>query len=216
MGSYFFNKHYYDWKLVTTKTWSELTNGGNYSSDMNWKVHFQGETWGGVDTQTDKILYIKQLFDHDPGLTDRSIRKGDSMAAICSFVADISDGFTRAGIYRINDSIRVYSWAILGAQAQSRSSILGGDKDFDAQKQFLANIEDSINSAVDLPSSIDRYQRTLQFAKSKLDFVIGHGLYMLPSDMDHGLAHRNFKRIQQPDSNLDRRHGTRLQPQSKR
>ena len=37
---------------------------------------------------------------------------------------------------------------------------------------------------MDLPGSIDRYQRTLQYAKSKLDFVIGHGLYMLPSNMD--------------------------------
>ena len=59
MGSYFFNKHYYEWKFVTTKIWSELTNGGNYSSNMHWKVHFHGDTWGGVDTQTDKILYIK-------------------------------------------------------------------------------------------------------------------------------------------------------------
>ena len=184
MGSFFFNKHYYKWKFVTTKRWSEPTNGGNYSSDMDWKISFHGDTWGGVDTQKDKILYIKQLFDHDPGLTDRSIRKGDSIAALCSFVADFSDGFTRAGISRIDDSIRVYSWAILGAQAQARSGILGGGKAFDAQKQFLANVEDSINLSVDLPGSIDRYQRTLQYAKSKLDFVIGHGLYMLPSNMD--------------------------------
>ena len=28
------------------------------------------------------------------------------------------------------------------------------------------------------------YQRTLQYAISKVDFVIGHGLYMLPSNME--------------------------------
>ena len=55
---------------------------------------------------------------------------------------------------------------------------------FDTQKQFLANVEDAINSAVDLPDSIDRYQKTLQYARSKLNFVVGHGLYMLPSNME--------------------------------
>ena len=186
MGSYFFNKKFYDWKLVTTKKWSELTNGGHYSQSMNWKVHFDGQAFRGVDTQTDDILYIEQLFDHDPGLTDRSIRHGNALGAIGSFVLDTpyDSGFFRAGVSRINDSIRTYVWAILGSQSQARSSILGSGKAFDAQKQFLANVEYAINSDVYLPSSIDRYQRTLQYARSKVDFVIGHGLYMLPSDME--------------------------------
>ena len=75
-------------------------------------------------------------------------------------------------------------WSIVGAQSQARSSILGTGKAFDAQKQFLANVEDVINSEVDLPSSIERYQSTLQYARSKVDFVVGLGLYMIPSDMD--------------------------------
>ena len=186
MESCFFYKKFYDWKLVTTKKWSELTNGGHYSQSMNWKVHFDGQAFGGVDTQTDDILYIKQLFDHDSGLTDRSIRHGNAVGAIGSFVLDTGydSGFFRAGVSRINDSIRTYVWAILGSQSQARSSILGSGKAFDAQKQFIANVEDAINSEVDLPSSIDRYQRTLQYARSKVDFVIGHGLYMLPSNME--------------------------------
>ena len=186
MGSYFFNKKFYDWKLVTTKKWSTLTNGGHYSQSMNWKVHFDGQAFGGVDTQTDDILYIEQLFDHDPGLTDRSIRHGNVLGAIGSFVlyTGYDSGFFRAGISRINDSIRTYAWAILVSQSQARNSILGRGKAFDAQKQFIANVEDAINSEVDLPSSIDRYQRTLQYARSKVDFVIGHGLYMLPSNME--------------------------------
>ena len=171
---------------MTTKKWSKLTNGGHYSRSMNWKVHFDGQAFGGVDTQTDDILYIEQLFDHDSGMTDRSISQGDPMAALGSFVLDTGydTDFFRAGVSRINDSIRTYVWAILGSQSQARSSILGSGKAFDAQKQFLANVEDAINSDVDLPSSIDRYQRTLQYARSKVDFVIGHGLYMLPSNME--------------------------------
>ena len=134
----------------------------------------------------DPVDYIEQQFDHDPGLTDRSIRHGNALGAIGSFVLDTGydSGFFRAGISRINDSIRTYAWAILVSQSQARNSILGSGKAFDAQKQFIANVEDAINSEVDLPSSIDRYQRTLQYARSKVDFVIGHGLYMLPSNME--------------------------------
>ena len=54
---------------------------------------------------------------------------------------------------------------------------------FDAQKQFLANVEDAIASPVDIPSSIARYQKTLQYASTPLDYVFGLGLYLAPSDM---------------------------------
>jgi hypothetical protein len=127
---------------------------------------------------------MEQLFDYEPGLTDRSIRKGDALGVIGSFVLDYGKGFTRAGVSRLNDSIRTFVWAILGAQSQARSTILGSGRAFDAQKQFLANVEDVINSEVDLPSSIKRYQDTLKYARSKVDFVLGFGLYMIPSNMD--------------------------------
>ena len=61
---------------------------------------------------------------------------------------------------------------------------MGTGTAFDAQKQFLANIEDAINSPVDLPSQIARYQSTLKYARSKVDFVYGIGLYMSPSNME--------------------------------
>ena len=100
-----------------------------------------------------------------------------------TFVLDKSEGFTSAGIERLNDSIRTYVWEILGAQAQTRSAILGAGTSFDAQKQFLANVEDAISSPEDIPSAIERYQSVLQNASSKVDYVFGTGLYMAPSDM---------------------------------
>ena len=96
---------------------------------------------------------------------------------------DNAKGFTRAGVERINDSILTYCWAILGSQSQTRTGILGPGIAFDAQKQFLANVEDAINSPVDLPSQIARYQNTLRYARSKVDFVFEIGLYMSPSNM---------------------------------
>ncbi|MEW8317033.1 MAG: hypothetical protein AB2653_18585 [Candidatus Thiodiazotropha endolucinida] len=107
----------------------------------------------------------------------------DISRAWTTFILDKSDGFTQAGVERLNDSIRTYVWAILGAQAQTRSNILKAGTGFDAQKQFLANIEDAIASPVDIPSSIARYQKTLQYASTPLDFVFGIGLYLSPSDM---------------------------------
>ena len=96
---------------------------------------------------------------------------------------DKSAGFTQAGVVRLNDSIRTYVWALLGAQAQTRSPIIGKGMAFDAQKQFVSNVEDAISSPVDLPSAIKRYQDVLQYAGTPVDFVFGQGLYMAPSDM---------------------------------
>ena len=109
--------------------------------------------------------------------------RGISMAWT-TFVLDKSEVFTKAGVKRLNDSIRTYVWAILGAQAQTRSNILKTGTGFDAQKKFLADIEDAIASPVDIPSSIARCQKTLGYASTPLDFVCGIGLYLMPSDME--------------------------------
>ena len=54
------------------------------------------------------------------------------------FMLEKSDGFTRAGIGRINDLIRTYIYCLLGAQVQARTSIIGqSGTSPDAQKQFI-------------------------------------------------------------------------------
>ena len=108
----------------------------------------------------------------------------DAGVAWKQLIPNKSQGFTRPGVERLNASIRTYVWAILGAQSQTRSSIIGTGTAFDAQRQFLANIEDAISSPVDLPSAIANYQDVLQYARSKVNFAFGIGLYMAPSNMD--------------------------------
>ena len=84
----------------------------------------------------------------------------------------------------------------MGAQGQTRSSIVGAQAtSLDAQKQFLANVEDAINRPVDLPSDIARYEDTLRYAKSKVDFVFYPGLYMAPSDMELNIGTTNYNEI---------------------
>lgn len=100
-----------------------------------------------------------------------------------TFISDTSQGFTHPGVERLNDSIRTYVWALLGAQWLTRTPILGAGTAFDAQKQFLANLEDAVSFPVDLPSAIKSYQGVLQYAGSEVNFVFGIGLYMAPSDM---------------------------------
>ena len=101
-----------------------------------------------------------------------------------TFILVKSNGFTRPGVERINECIRTYCWAILGSQSQVKSDILGVWSAFDAQKQFLANTEDAIQSPVDLPSQITRYQNALKYAHTNVHYVFGFGLYMAPSNME--------------------------------
>ena len=48
----------------------------------------------------------------------------DISGAWTMFILDKSEGFTKAGVERLNESIRTYARAILGAQGQTRSNIL--------------------------------------------------------------------------------------------
>ena len=139
----------------------------------------------GKGTEYDTKWYsFTQATTNDIMHIDYIAQGTEANSAWTTFIRDDSSGFTRAGVERINDSIRTYCWAILGSQSQTRTDILGTGTAFDAQKQFLANIEDAINSPVDLPSQIARYQSTLKYARSKVDFVYGIGLYMSPSNME--------------------------------
>jgi len=94
---------------------------------------------------------------------------------------DQTQGFTHAEIERLNDRIRTYVWVILGSQSEQRTLILGSGAAFTAQKQFLANVEAAIEQAGD--TSVVNYQDVLQYARGKLDFVLGEQLCMCPSDM---------------------------------
>ena len=107
----------------------------------------------------------------------------DISGAWTTFILDKSEDFAQVGVEHLNDSIRTYVSDILGAQAQTRSNILKTGTGFDAQKQFLAEIKDTIASPVGIHSSISCYQKTLQSASTPLDFVFGIGLYLSQSDM---------------------------------
>ena len=66
-----------------------------------------------------------------------------------------------------------------------RSQIIGsGASEFDAQRTFLNTFENIVVRRVDIPEDELRFQKVLQYARSKVDFVIGESMYMIPSDMN--------------------------------
>ena len=96
------------------------------------------------------------------------------------WIIETSVGFTDVGLLRISESVRAYTYLILSSQASARSSIIGNSaSSLTAQSAFLNNFE----NVVDIREDIKRYQDTLSYASSKVDYSVGEHLYMLPSDM---------------------------------
>ena len=81
--------------------------------------------------------------------------------------------------------MRDYAYLILTAQTSARAQIIGHEvRTLDAQRVFLNNFENIINRRVDISEDIQRFQKTLQYARSKVDYAVAEYVYLLPSDMN--------------------------------
>ena len=98
-------------------------------------------------------------------------------------VQNHSQGLTRAGLARINQSIEAYCYCILGAQARTRSTIHGVSSGaIETQREFLDRIEDSI-VLKNISDSIQRYQKAIADTKTRLEFAVAQGVWLMPSRM---------------------------------
>ena len=96
-----------------------------------------------------------------------------------------SKGFTRKGIENIRRSVRAYVYLVLTSQVQARSSIVGNSAPaVDAQQVFKSTFKALINEDYSIAIDIERYQGVLEHALSKVDFSVGIGIYMLPSNLN--------------------------------
>ena len=101
------------------------------------------------------------------------------------WILEASDGFTGVGLLKNSESVRAYAYLILSSQASARSSIVENTASaLTAQSAFLNNFENIVNQRVDIQEDIKRYQDTLSYASSKVDYSIGENIYMLPSNMN--------------------------------
>ena len=106
----------------------------------------------------------------------------DSMT---QWIIEGSVGFTDVGLLRISESIRAYAYLILSSQASARSGIVGNTASaLTAQSAFWNNFENVVNCRVDIREDIKRYQDTLSYASSKVNYSVGENIYMVPSDMN--------------------------------
>ena len=94
-----------------------------------------------------------------------------------------AQGLTPEGLARINQSIEAFCYCVLGAQADSRTSILGSDgSNKNTQKDFRKLIEDAILNT-EPSKSTNRYQDSINRTKTRLDFAVARGAWLMPSRM---------------------------------
>ena len=101
------------------------------------------------------------------------------------WIIEKSVGFTDVGLLRISESVRAYAYLILSSQASARSSIVENmARALTAQSTFLNNFENIVNRRVDIQEDLKRYQDTLSYTLSKVNYSVGGTLFMLPSNME--------------------------------
>ena len=101
------------------------------------------------------------------------------------WILEKSDGLTTLGLQKLSETVIDYEYLILMSQTSTRGPIVGhAAQNLDAQQVFLNTFENIINRRVDIPEDIQRFQKTLQYAISKVDYVIREFIYMVPSDMN--------------------------------
>ena len=101
------------------------------------------------------------------------------------WIIEKSDGLTTLGLQKLSESVRDYTYLILTSQTSTRGPIVGHEvRNLDAQRTFLNTFENIVNGRVNIPEDIKRFQKTLQYARSKVDYVISEFIYMLRSDMN--------------------------------
>ena len=101
------------------------------------------------------------------------------------WIIEKSDGITALGLQKLSETVQDYTYSILISQTSTRGPIVGHEaRNLDAQRTFLNTFENIVNRRVNIPEDMRRFQKTLQYARSKLDNVIGEFIYMLPSDMN--------------------------------
>ena len=134
------------------------------------------------------------LFD-DERITDRnnsnykangiSFIRNDQGAAnqLEHFVPDHSNGLTPAGLGRINRSITAFGYCILGAQANTRSSIIGTlGTARNTQTDFLVLVDDAIRTLT-VSNEPVKYHNAIEATKVRLNFAVARGTLLLPARM---------------------------------
>ena len=101
------------------------------------------------------------------------------------WIINKSGGITKPGIEKLSELVRDYAYLILTSQTSTRPQIIGtGASEFNVQRAFLNTFENIVARRVNIPEDKLRFQKVLQYTRSKVDFVISEKMYMIPTDMN--------------------------------
>jgi len=95
-------------------------------------------------------------------------------------------GLSKIGVELLSESVMIYVYLILVSQVKGKSVIVGEDgRQIESQRIFLNTFDDDIlkRNFDDVGGLVQLYQDVLIDARSKVDFVVAEGIYMLPSDL---------------------------------
>ena len=92
------------------------------------------------------VFYDPFRFQYIPQTTSTVIKidyisQREAADGWVQFILEKSLGFTRAGVIRIDDSIKAYVYCILGSQTQTRSNII---KSLECQQNFVDLLESNV------------------------------------------------------------------------
>ena len=173
---------------ITSSTDFRFTFGQNHGLGYIF-IYYLGPGGGDFAQKRWEYPHYNQLFkdeggDEEKGTLVKYIRNDQgSDKQFEFFVPATSSGLTQAGLARLNQSIEAFCYCVLGAQVNTRSSILGSDGSAkETQREFLTLVESAIIEPV-ISKSIFRFQNAVGLAKVRLDMAISPGTWLLPSRM---------------------------------
>ena len=118
-------------------------------------------------------------------ITESKATKRSTPDDVGRWVITWSRGLTRKGIEKISRSVRAYDSLVLTSLIQGRSSIAGNSASaVDAQEVFRSTFKALIDEDYSISNNTQRYQDVLEHTLSKVDFSVGIGIYMLPSNLN--------------------------------
>ena len=143
---------------------------GQSSTDFSYPGYNKFSDEGGSAQKGNLIYFIK---NDDEGTSHQ----------FDWFMPKESEGLTKAGESRLNQSIEAFVYCILGSQVNVRSSIIGsGGSAKEVQSEFLVLMEDAIRQP-DISKSVQRFQLAVDEAKVRLDLAISPGTWLMPSNL---------------------------------
>ena len=124
------------------------------SNDLTkWRNQKYFSTWQSRDWETGKpgMSYINET-------------------SFSRWIIQNANGLTTVGLQKLSETVRDYTYLVLTSRTNTRGPIVGHEaRNLDAQRVFLNTFENIVNRRVNIPEDIQRFQKTLQYAMSKVD-----------------------------------------------